>query len=319
MVATIRLDRSKCRQLDNHRVWVFWDHGEEGEKHRTGLVCGLALVDNYDVDDPTIDFGVVAVDERATEAEYRFEDELIVLRDAAGWSREVPVCWVNVRLADGDVLVVEDDSPEEHVALARRLATPLTSGEVLDYLHSVNRLCQRRPQEFATDYRWASYRPGKMIPWSSVDDHPRPDRYRLADGSPVCTDLLCCPDPDCPCTTFIVLFFAGDTPAQDKLIGACQASYAEVKPVELIGDPEHRVLLEEAWTAFHRRYPSLAWFAHRIGRFKDWAGPRLPRRAPEPVAPSKVGRNAPCPCGSGRKFKRCCWGGDLAVDPRMGG
>lgn len=23
---------------------------------------------------------------------------------------------------------------------------------------------------------------------------------------------------------------------------------------------------------------------------------------------SKVGRNAPCPCGSGEKFKRCCLG-----------
>jgi hypothetical protein len=21
----------------------------------------------------------------------------------------------------------------------------------------------------------------------------------------------------------------------------------------------------------------------------------------------KVGRNEPCPCGSGRKFKKCCW------------
>ena len=21
----------------------------------------------------------------------------------------------------------------------------------------------------------------------------------------------------------------------------------------------------------------------------------------------KVGRNQPCPCGSGKKFKRCCW------------
>lgn len=26
----------------------------------------------------------------------------------------------------------------------------------------------------------------------------------------------------------------------------------------------------------------------------------------EPNAPMKVGRNAPCPCGSGKKFKRCC-------------
>jgi uncharacterized protein YecA (UPF0149 family) len=24
------------------------------------------------------------------------------------------------------------------------------------------------------------------------------------------------------------------------------------------------------------------------------------------IVPPKVGRNEPCPCGSGRKFKRCC-------------
>jgi len=28
-----------------------------------------------------------------------------------------------------------------------------------------------------------------------------------------------------------------------------------------------------------------------------------PRRA------TKVGRNAPCPCGSGRKYKKCCGSG----------
>ncbi len=27
---------------------------------------------------------------------------------------------------------------------------------------------------------------------------------------------------------------------------------------------------------------------------------------PERYAMSKVGRNAPCPCGSGRKYKQCC-------------
>jgi hypothetical protein len=27
---------------------------------------------------------------------------------------------------------------------------------------------------------------------------------------------------------------------------------------------------------------------------------------PQPVASSKVGRNDPCPCGSGKKYKKCC-------------
>ena len=26
----------------------------------------------------------------------------------------------------------------------------------------------------------------------------------------------------------------------------------------------------------------------------------------KPVASNKVGRNDPCPCGSGKKFKKCC-------------
>ncbi len=29
---------------------------------------------------------------------------------------------------------------------------------------------------------------------------------------------------------------------------------------------------------------------------------------PEPSRPNKIGRNDPCPCGSGKKFKKCCGG-----------
>ena len=28
---------------------------------------------------------------------------------------------------------------------------------------------------------------------------------------------------------------------------------------------------------------------------------------------AKIGRNQPCPCGSGRKYKRCCWDRDRAA------
>jgi uncharacterized protein len=36
-------------------------------------------------------------------------------------------------------------------------------------------------------------------------------------------------------------------------------------------------------------------------------GDGYPRAAPQPyVAPVKPGRNDPCPCGSGRKYKKCC-------------
>ncbi|MEZ5353186.1 MAG: SEC-C metal-binding domain-containing protein [Bryobacteraceae bacterium] len=40
--------------------------------------------------------------------------------------------------------------------------------------------------------------------------------------------------------------------------------------------------------------------AHRAGKDKD-----APEVQPQAAAP-KVGRNEPCPCGSGRKYKKCC-------------
>ncbi len=29
--------------------------------------------------------------------------------------------------------------------------------------------------------------------------------------------------------------------------------------------------------------------------------------SPQPVRVEKIGRNAPCPCGSGKKYKKCCY------------
>jgi hypothetical protein len=45
-----------------------------------------------------------------------------------------------------------------------------------------------------------------------------------------------------------------------------------------------------------------AWWA-RFDDAPESAGAAEPYRAP-----SKVGRNEPCPCGSGKKFKKCCGG-----------
>jgi len=46
---------------------------------------------------------------------------------------------------------------------------------------------------------------------------------------------------------------------------------------------------------------------HRING--NWLFARTLRQGPAPVkAAVKVGRNDPCPCGSGKKFKQCCLG-----------
>jgi len=38
------------------------------------------------------------------------------------------------------------------------------------------------------------------------------------------------------------------------------------------------------------------------------ASPRQLSRTPvNPIASGRIGKNEPCPCGSGKKFKKCCF------------
>ena len=43
-------------------------------------------------------------------------------------------------------------------------------------------------------------------------------------------------------------------------------------------------------------------------RISGHTGTDRPLRSDRPARSAKVGRNAPCPCGSGKKYKRCCGG-----------
>ena len=52
-----------------------------------------------------------------------------------------------------------------------------------------------------------------------------------------------------------------------------------------------------------------AWLLGAYRYFRAQRKADVSAHAPEPRRNgSKVGRNDPCPCGSGKKYKRCCGG-----------
>ena len=53
-------------------------------------------------------------------------------------------------------------------------------------------------------------------------------------------------------------------------------------------------------------FPDAANGYARLGRAIFQATLKLDAEEPEPSGHPKVGRNDPCPCGSGKKFKKCC-------------
>ena len=63
--------------------------------------------------------------------------------------------------------------------------------------------------------------------------------------------------------------------------------------------------LEAAATTIHGILRAVAEYAH-IGRSIATALMEHGAEAPEPARTATVGHNAPCPCGSGKKYKHCC-------------
>lgn len=120
-----------------------------------------------------------------------------------------------------------------------------------------------------------------------------------------------CPDPsdEVACTEFIEMYLetceeAGfDPDNEDDDMVACMEDllvYARMPDDEL-----QQELGEEETAAQYKRgiledLPILIGALHA-----GWLEQRLP---PEPIrrAGPKVGRNDPCPCGSGKKHKKCC-------------
>jgi len=90
-----------------------------------------------------------------------------------------------------------------------------------------------------------------------------------------------------------------------------------LRPFQLFATPEGWAELDAAEdeAALHAQWSSKIeptvhaihayWLPHREGSGKTLTSSHSKRSAEK----SKVGRNAPCPCGSGKKYKHCCGSG----------
>lgn len=84
--------------------------------------------------------------------------------------------------------------------------------------------------------------------------------------------------------------FAGGTNAEDFILMPCENWTDEMRA--------HYETENEPWRFFGTS--QLQQFEERVTQFIP-----LPHNDAQPVRTGKVGRNGPCPCGSGKKFKKC--------------
>ena len=148
----------------------------------------------------------------------------------------------------------------------------------------------------------------------SVFADERPDVYVL-DGRRFWVDDVHCIEPGCDCG------YLGLDVAEEPALDDADGEFRSIGDIELDDDgtpigrtapPEHGPLLDRIWEAVRGRHDVASRYPARRRRLLELRG-REPARAPAPPpppppAPPRVGRNEPCPCGSGKKHKKCCGG-----------
>lgn len=208
---------------------------------------------------------------------------------------------------DQDVLVRGEGVSDEVVEWVHGLEACF-DGETLDELWRRHLLARGRDPRKLRRRPPENYDGGNLF-WSDVCPTARRDIYLGADDTMTVVQDDYCPNPTCTCREAHVSFSTLEGPAGMVTV--------KFDTGELDMSPEEGWSLDElhaAWDAYVARWPNyrsrleeryerLRAAMHNAMRRKvgDFSEVSTPRRRE-----AKVGRNEPCPCGSGRKYKRCC-------------
>ena len=174
-----------------------------------------------------------------------------------------------------------------------------------DYIELLRQRWHRVKGRSADEWQrqdWSHIDTEAMVPYFQVSPSDwdlgvayRGEQYWLVD--------YWCLKPGCPCDALRVDVMR----PEGGSLGLVEVAAQKWKPLRTEGDAR----ASDVWNAYLRQSHSRAILQARRRAIREIARQLLRPTAEEPspsAAPSMVtaGRNDPCPCGSGKKYKRCC-------------
>lgn len=156
---------------------------------------------------------------------------------------------------------------------------------------------------------WSSWEPGQLVSW--LDVHPDdPNLLFDSNGEPFWADDHYCITAGCSCRDVRLQLWR----TQKRVLEPVAAIVMDLDrwaTCDADGGGPLNDLQARLWADLQRSHPDLreevlqrSVNLRRIApEIRALAGGAEP---PAPVSTKHTGRNDPCPCGSGRKYKRCC-------------
>jgi hypothetical protein len=169
----------------------------------------------------------------------------------------------------------------------------------------------------------------EMVSWltifgeKSVHDGGNSVTYSFSlGGNEYLVEDLYCPDPECDCGEALLVFLCrGQEAVRQVFMAKVRVGASPPRPVSMDVYEGSEREARRIYQAFVDAHPGAARLVKvrdrevkQVGRRMldedpslrlDRSAPKEGRSVREGSVP-KVGRNAPCPCGSGKKYKKCC-------------
>ena len=253
-----------------------------------GCPCREISLTAYRVDDRLIG---VNLTRDVVEFYFPKEDEV------ASQHERTCVLKADLDMDTGQVAIADSAPADQQDAMALAWLREELDGQVLDHL--ANQVLRRKGLRPLSRMDIRNFKQGDMLGFGEAYLHGRIDAY-IMDGRRLDVLDLYCVDPACPCTE--IRFW---TLCNGREMGTIRMDVGGTMPPRFEGEP----VLAQLWQAIRRRYPSLDVFRKREAKMKQ-AGPSILAQAAtqRSAASPAISRNQPCPCGSGKKYKRCCIG-----------
>jgi hypothetical protein len=312
----------------------------EIDGRRRGLACLPTFCDNPACTCQEAHLAVFEVDGGFREIRSR-DERVMVICDAASEQPPDGHLVAVVDLEAGRLVRFEKVKPRRRRAeLIRWLEEAIDAGalaELRERWRSFKEACRFEAERgAATTWRemdWTEWDAEEPVAWNEVHPETATDPFEQAGATYEAVDHYCIL-PECGCEEVAVRFFKV---VDDQIVEMIGEVLVEAGSAEVVGTnnaPGQWRVLERLWAAYEARHdlselsrrqremqrlgPQIhALRASQLGAERrslpggDSAAAQLEtgtgHRGGEPMAMgAKVGRNDPCPCGSGRKYKRCC-------------
>lgn len=301
----LKPDSSLERQLADTGPMLLWRDRAGGGREGLALTVHACANPRCPCRDAAVDGWLVGGDLIGLSC----NDEKISFVVPTGAQPERKVLWASVDVDDGSVGAIEGAARSEPWAiewLRGALDKELLGNLRQRFLAAKHDQGKRPPYDWRKG-DWSHWKPGMDVGWRDIHEDDEDDGEVILDGKTYVVGDYYCVEPGCECEEVRLIVWLEPAPgAEFEDVGEVWVNPTMPSAAQFHAHGRAHPLLKRLWTAWSERRPVAALLLQRQKELRGLA-PEIHRLFGK-VAKPTVGPNERCPCGSGKKFKRCCGG-----------